>query len=255
MFGAHGAVFYRIGLWLKLRAQRHPGGTGSLLLHFALLVALLNGLPDFFKKEPASYNVISIDVIPMVSDLTNIKIDSVEEQKAPPIKSVKAKPAPPKPSPLPIAKPTISIPEPETRTKEKEEKNDFESVLKSVDDMKKEKKEKPLSFDPEKPLSISEVDAIITQISKCWAIPAGARDADSTSVRLRISLAVDGSLTSVKIVDEGRYNEAGETFFRAWADSAVRAVRGCSPITGLPPKKYKSWSELELNFDPRKMFR
>jgi hypothetical protein len=47
----------------------------------------------------------------------------------------------------------------------------------------------------------------------------------------------------------GRYTS--EPFFRAAADSALRAVFKCSPLKNLPPEKYGSWREMELNFDPQ----
>ena len=35
--------------------------------------------------------------------------------------------------------------------------------------------------------------------------------------------------------------------------SAVRAVHKCSPLKNLPPEKYGSWREMEINFDPKEM--
>jgi hypothetical protein len=49
----------------------------------------------------------------------------------------------------------------------------------------------------------------------------------------------------------GRYNS--DTFYRAAADSAVRATHECSPLKNLPPDKYGSWKEMELTFNPADM--
>ncbi len=48
-----------------------------------------------------------------------------------------------------------------------------------------------------------------------------------------------------------RYNS--DSFFRAAADSALRAVHECSPLKNLPPEKYDTWHYMELNFDPKDM--
>ena len=44
-----------------------------------------------------------------------------------------------------------------------------------------------------------------------------------------------------------------ESFYRAAAESAMRAVRVCSPLEGLPTEKYQQWQTLLLNFDPQEM--
>jgi outer membrane biosynthesis protein TonB len=109
------------------------------------------------------------------------------------------------------------------------------------------------TYDPTKALSLSEEDAIRSQIAKCWSVPAGAREASDMAVLLHISLERDGTVKSVKIVDNNRYNSGNQDFYRAAADSAVRAVKKCSPLKNLPTNKYNNWKELELNFDPRDM--
>lgn len=263
------ATLYKIGLWVKRLAQKHPAGTSSLIFHFLIFIFAVSGLPSFFKREAMTYNVITVEMVPLIREVTNIRTEPKKEIKkeipkeqkaAPPIKQLQIKPeTPPRPPAIPKVKPE-PVPKPVEKKKEKpkekeKEQPDFESVLKSIKQMEREeKKQKPAEFNPELPLSMSEVDAIINQISKCWAVPAGARNAEDISVLLRISLAIDGTVTSVKIVEQSRYNKADETFFRAAADAAVRAVKGCSPLKNLPPEKYKNWSELELNFDPQEMF-
>ena len=51
-------------------------------------------------------------------------------------------------------------------------------------------------------------------------------------------------------VDQARY--ASDQFFRAAADSAVRAVRNpqCSPLK-LPQGKYDDWKSISIRFDPK----
>jgi len=100
-------------------------------------------------------------------------------------------------------------------------------------------------------LSMSEKDAIRQQIQGCWHFDAGARDARNLRVLVRFSLNPDGSVRGTpEIVDRARM---GDPYFRAFAESAVRAVQKCSPLKDLPPRKYDAWRDVELNFDPREM--
>lgn len=103
-------------------------------------------------------------------------------------------------------------------------------------------------------LTLSEKDAIRAQIERCWIVPAGARDAESLVVEIRVFLNPDGSLLKPpEIVDGERMSEPGQEFFRAAAESARRAVQKCNPLRNLPIAKYQSWREIELTFNPREM--
>ena len=101
------------------------------------------------------------------------------------------------------------------------------------------------------PLTLSEVDALRAQIERCWIVQAGARYAEDLVVTIRVFLNPDGSLRrEPQIVDDGRL--ASDPYFRAAAESAVRAVRKCEPFK-MPVKKYHRWRDIELTFDPREM--
>ncbi len=101
-------------------------------------------------------------------------------------------------------------------------------------------------------MSAGEMDALIQQLSKCWNIPAGARDAQNLNVDVRIQVNPDRTLRSATIVDQARYNSDG--FFRAAADSAMRALRSpaCSPLA-LPPDKASLWKDMVIGFNPKEM--
>jgi hypothetical protein len=93
--------------------------------------------------------------------------------------------------------------------------------------------------------------AIASQISECWNAPAGASYAETLVVRIRIFLAGDGSLSRVpEIMDSSRLK--GDSFFRAAAEAARRAIQRCAPLE-LPVEQYDIWREVVLNFDPSKM--
>ena len=104
-----------------------------------------------------------------------------------------------------------------------------------------------------KELTISEFDALRQQLARCWNIPAGARDADNLVIEVKVEVNNQRIATSAEVVDRLRYST--DTFFRAAADSAVRAVRApeCTPLE-LPPEKYDSWKSMIVVFDPREMF-
>lgn len=191
-----------------------------------------------------------------------------EPQKKP--KPVAA-PEPVKAEPVPLPKPEEKPkPQPKKEEPKPEEKDYFASAMKTVEDFEavpspnEEKKEdftqvedyldsiSEVPFKPGVPLSLSEKDAIRQQIMRNWSVLSGARDAENMVVTLHISLAQDGSVTSVGIVNKTRY--ASDAVFRAMVDSAVRAVHKSSPLKNLPEDKYDvkdGWSELELNFDPK----
>ena len=108
-------------------------------------------------------------------------------------------------------------------------------------------------YDASLPLSISEKDAIRSQFVACWRVPAGAKDAASLAVRVKVELMEDGTVKSATVASDQQGRYASDTFFRAAADSAVRAVHKCSPLKNLPKDKHNSWREMELNFDPKEM--
>ena len=101
---------------------------------------------------------------------------------------------------------------------------------------------------------MSERDAVRREIEKCWNVPAGALDAENLVVEIRLQLNADGTVMTAKIVEGTR--AAHEKFFRAAAESALRAVLNpeCSPLP-LPAKKYQEWKNMVLSFNPRDMFR
>jgi outer membrane biosynthesis protein TonB len=89
------------------------------------------------------------------------------------------------------------------------------------------------------------------QITPCWNVPAGARDARDMRVGIRITLNPDGSLRGVPtIADRARMGTDG--VFRAFGESAIRALQQCSPLR-LPTEKYALWQDMIVNFDPKQL--
>jgi hypothetical protein len=152
--------------------------------------------------------------------------------------------------------------------KKEEPKKDFASVLKNLDvsDKPPVKNELPdLKLDEDTApqegsnapigarLTMSEEDALRRQLEGCWNVPLGAKDAENLRVEIWMSIGEDRTLREARVVDKSRY--ATDSFFRAAADSAMRAVQNpnCSPFM-LPPDKYDTWKTTIVTFDPSQMF-
>lgn len=111
----------------------------------------------------------------------------------------------------------------------------------------------PPSAQPQAPLgtelTASEIDVVRQQLSRCWNIPAGARDARDLVVTIRGTIAPDGRVLQADIVDRARMSDP---FFRAAAESARRAFfhPHCTPLR-LPPEKYNLWKTFEIALSPK----
>ena len=193
------------------------------------------------------------------------KAESVPKPKPKP----EAKPAPPKPKPNPeeVKVAAKTPPAPRPKRKPRPPQDEFQSLLKNLANEQKQRKSEPAKK-PEKQAKRAEekpqrspleqrriagglAQAIKQQITPCWKIQAGAKDAANMQVAIRMRLNPDGSLGAVpQIQDQGRMGR--DPFFRAVAESALRALRdpACVPIK-LPYEHYDMWKEIVFIFDPR----
>jgi hypothetical protein len=115
----------------------------------------------------------------------------------------------------------------------------------------------PPSSQPKAPLgsqmTASELDALrqalMQQLTPCWIVPAGARDAKDLSVQIRAAVNPDGTVRQAVILNQGRM---ADPLFRAAAESAKRTFFDpqCTPLR-LPKEKYEVWKDLVVNFDPK----
>jgi outer membrane biosynthesis protein TonB len=99
-------------------------------------------------------------------------------------------------------------------------------------------------------LTLNEVDAFRAQMRRCWSPPAGAREAENLVVLVRLSLTPAGMISAGPVVANRR--QLGDPFFRAAAESVLRAILRCQPFS-MPVEKYQAWRNIELTFDPRRM--
>ena len=238
--------------------------------------------PPAEKPQPQAQPQQAVQTPPEAVMQPEPQLPQPPEPKPLPPKLAAPAPAPP---PLPEAKPvpkpaeTADVPRPqekpappkqvaEATTKPPPKRNDaaqFQALLKNLTAAQAtEAQQAPPqrrliaagrpSSQPRAPLgsqmTASEIDLIREQISRCWNIPAGARDSKDLVVEIRVQLNPDGTVEAAQIVDQGRL--ASDPFFRAAAESARRAFYNpmCTPLR-LPPEKYAVWRDLVVDFSPK----
>lgn len=292
----------------------------SAILHAAVALLLIFGLPQFFEDRVLDQQTMVVEMVqiaeksnpppspaPRVEPPKPTPPKPVVEDKPPPPPQAKPEtpqpppiPEPPKPQvaekpPEPAPKPPEAKPEPKPEVKKpdpppppketatppppkqvakivppkkpppKPRRDDFiDSILKDVaptqrtqekTDAKPQKdtapRPSPAPPSLDQQVTMSEIDAVRRQISQCWNIPAGARDAKDLIVTIRATVAPDGRVTSARIEDLSRM---GDPFYRAAAESAQRAMLNpnCQPLK-LPPQKYEQWKDLRIDFNPKDM--
>lgn len=262
----------------------------SALLHVALVIVMALGLPflstrEFVVPQPlvlVTADISQVTATPTPAPAPEKPAPEKEKNPAPATKEDKSEPQPPAPKeetkpeekkapePKEEEDEAVKPPPPEKKKKDEVKKppaRDFSSVLKNLAESKdKPSDKKPDAADEEEEspdegqnapigekLSVSEEDAFRAQIEKCWNVPVGARDVENIIVELFMVINPDRTLRDARITDQARYNT--DTFFRAVADSALRAVKSplCSPFQ-LPPDKYDSWNRMTVTFNPKDMF-
>jgi len=142
--------------------------------------------------------------------------------------------------------------------------DDFSSILRSVDKMRKNKREasvertrRPTPVGTRRGvvgqrLTISELDAIRDQIKPCWVFPVGAKNAGSLRVEVQVWMNRDGTVREARVLDRARMNS--DRYYRAAAEAGLRAVLNprCGPLK-LPASKYDRWKVMIVDFDPSKL--
>ncbi|NQV44423.1 MAG: energy transducer TonB [Rhodospirillales bacterium] len=192
-----------------------------------------------------------------------------------------------KPEPEPVQKPEAPQPSQalaDAKPKKKPKPPDpFASVLKTLEDLKKqvpvEKKEEPeekpekdedkkpsfeeqiaqalqvtstKAADTSKPISISVREAVAAQLRRCWIVPAGAKNAEELVISIHVDMNPDATVRNSSIANMER--AMTDSFYRAAAESALRATKNprCQPLP-LPLDQYEQWRTMTLNFNPQDM--
>lgn len=100
-------------------------------------------------------------------------------------------------------------------------------------------------------ITATDIDAVRSQIAKCWLVPIGGIEARDMIVDVRMDIAPDGTVQKADVVN----SRPNDPAFQAAAESAQRAVLdpACNPLP-LPPEKYEKWKRLTLRFNPKDMY-
>ena len=243
-------------------------------LHLIGLLFLVLGLPHLMPPLPEHHVPVPLTIVE-IADLTNTRLKEPDQPKPPE----------PPPPPKPQTKPEQVQPQAQTKPPEpdveglkkapptkpkppepKHQEADLTKLLKNLE-VKKPETPKAAETQPDSKstaqpvsqaptlstrLTISEEDALRRQISQCWNIPMGARNAQELVVQVSIDVNPDRTVQHAEIVDKTRM--ATDSFFRAAAESALRALYSpqCTPLE-LPPDKYQQWKHIDFTFDPRDM--
>ena len=185
--------------------------------------------------------------------------------KADPVPKPKAKPAPPKKPETQVAAKTPPATKPKRKPKPPPKPDEFQSLLKNlakdrraVEKARADAPAKVVKQVDEKPkrsalqarmMAASLAQSVNRQVTPCWSIPAGAKDAANMSVAIRIRLNADGTLGAAPEVEDTR-RFGSDTSFRVVAESALRALHICAPLK-LPYDQYDLWKDIIFTFDPK----
>ena len=214
--------------------------------------------------EPPQAPKVDMNKPPEPQELEQAGAEKPAPQPAP------RKPAPPKPKEQAETEEKTDKPKKAQKDQEQQDaQKQFQSVLKNLAEPRpatetKDDKDSDQSQDKDKKqakqglasragrITMSEKQALRQQLSQCWNVLAGAKNADNLVVRLRLHMNPDRTVRSAELLDKRRYDNNPQ--FRAAADSALRAVQNpnCSPLK-LPPEKYDQWKVITIRFDPEQM--
>jgi hypothetical protein len=98
-------------------------------------------------------------------------------------------------------------------------------------------------------LSADERSAFKQHLKKCWKLPDGMSETQSTRVTLRVFLKRDGSVAGEPMLIEASASRDGPQLMQA----AIRSVKDCQPYAFLPPDRYREWKALDVTFSPKEM--
>lgn len=237
----------------------------SSFLHLTIFLIFLYGAEIFNRNKRFEIVEIPLDIVE-ISEKTVTKKNKPKPQQKPQKQSFSPPEAlsRPKTSEFSEREKKVSVNEKQIQQKKLKELSKEKSILKSIEEIKaqtkninEEIKQKDKEITDEKvtnlgeKLTISEKDAIRRQFYSCWIVPAGAKNIKDYKVSIKLSLDASGVVTSSKLTNSLKN---ADPFYRTLAESAVRAVNhpDCKKLK-VPKRKYETWKEMILDFDPSLM--
>ncbi|HTK84787.1 MAG TPA: hypothetical protein VL625_06840 [Patescibacteria group bacterium] len=221
--------------------------------------------PAHVMPHPPPQQLEKPPPVPQMPQVTTPTPPKAVEPEKPPEPEVKPTPmkeadeiAPPVKKPVKPHKPPEKKP---VKEKAEEQKQAFQSLLRNMMPNKpapaaNDTPDKSEKSSPDAPtaqsLTADEFESLRRQLSECWSVMGGARDAADISVDVKLVMNPDRTVQSRQVVDQFRY--ASDPVFRAAADSTIRAIDDphCNPLN-LPADKYSLWKVMTVQFDPKEM--
>ncbi|TCS63151.1 hypothetical protein [Varunaivibrio sulfuroxidans] len=190
--------------------------------------------------------------------VTQVKAKKQDKPKPKPKPEPKPKPKPKKkPAPDPFASVLHTVEKlnapPPPKVEKKQVQKSAPAKTSFADKIAKVLQKATPDYMASQPLTISEKDLVRRQIAQCWNPPAGAKNAQDMIITIAMAMNPDGTVREARL--EGAGQMRSDPFYRAMAESALRAVLNprCSPFK-LPPEKYATWQKMTLTFNPKEMF-
>jgi|GEM_PF-354623 len=97
-------------------------------------------------------------------------------------------------------------------------------------------------------LSADEAGLLAAKLNRLWNPNCGVEGAGNVIVRVEMKLSPQGTVTSVRVLDQ---SGAQAGVVAAAAQRAVSAVRRGEPYTELPGPRYPIWKEIVFNFNAK----
>ena len=94
-------------------------------------------------------------------------------------------------------------------------------------------------------------DHIHQQIYTCWDVPVSKNKDDKLVVVIEVNYDRAGRPTKIVLPQSSQDRYRSDPFFHAAANSAIRAIKHCSPLKNMPENQYKIWQHIEMIFDPK----
>jgi outer membrane biosynthesis protein TonB len=265
----HVLLFGILSLGLALAPKPVPPLTQPVDIQIVDEVGLRDTVPNPSPVEPA----------PSVAPEVGPPIEAAPPEPTPaPIAKVAPAPAPPKPAPkvaapaptpnpapkvaTPAAKPTpktapaspprpklaLNLPGPgSTAPRGSRLGNDF---LKGVGDRPNASTAQTPRAAAGPAVEASLAREVLRQLKPHWKAPTGA-DAEKLRTTLSISLARDGTVAAVRVIETTGVTDSNRGQVRLHQEAAVKAVRLAAPFV-LPAELYDAWKVLEpVGFDKR----
>lgn len=240
----------------------------SLALHMGLVAGTYITWRDMLNNIPQEVHTVPVDLV--IAQNTNVaaqapppeKLDipkpAMEQPSLPDFVQAEPAPVPPLPE-ITIKKPTKTAPD---QDKSKKPTNqDFAALLnKLTAPQTPPKNAKPGTRTIEglgnaNLATASLVDALKSQIDRCFSLPGVAPNPNDQIVAFDLRLNRDGTVASLGELGETIARATTSTYTQAAVLAASRAIYQCQPYR-LPQDSYTQWQEVNpLRFFPQDMGR